>query len=384
MDAAKNVVANFILNTYTLSVSTSGTGTGSVTSTPEGINCGDTCVATYAQDTNVALTPIPAEGSAFIGWTGTCNGSGACVVSLNAAKSVSAIFDLVTIPVAAINLVKTVSVQPGVCGTDTTLTVLPGETVYYCYTVTNSGNVTLTQHSLVDDQLGTITNTLSTLLLPGQTISTVALGFSVSAQIEEQTTNFATWTAVAQTEALSTTATSTATVSLGEAAYDVNLAGDFTPPSGGGVTGGELNYEVGIRNNGTATLKNVQIVFVVPTRTVFSSSAGSSLASLALTPDDTATWDCPEGAPAGTLCTYTIAVLPPGQEVTTAIALRVVEEINVDEVVVRLDVMPEGTPLTPVDPVEIIVAGPDATVRELLFMPALQRAVHERGRMVPQ
>jgi len=61
-----------------------------------------------------------------------------------------------------LSLVKTVGTTPGVCATTSTITVSPGTTVYYCYTATNSGTETLTTHTLVDDQLGTIFSGWST------------------------------------------------------------------------------------------------------------------------------------------------------------------------------------------------------------------------------
>ncbi len=46
--------------------------------------------------TSVTLTPTPAAGSVFAGWSGACTGTGACVVTMNAAQSVSAVFNLQT------------------------------------------------------------------------------------------------------------------------------------------------------------------------------------------------------------------------------------------------------------------------------------------------
>ena len=44
MDAAKMVTATFILNTYPLTVTKTGNGSGMVTSSvPGGINCGNDC-----------------------------------------------------------------------------------------------------------------------------------------------------------------------------------------------------------------------------------------------------------------------------------------------------------------------------------------------------
>jgi len=77
----------------TLTVTKSGTGIGTVTSSPSGIDCGSTCTASYAKGTKVALTPVPDSGSIFTRWSGDCNGTGPCKVTMSADKSVEAVFD---------------------------------------------------------------------------------------------------------------------------------------------------------------------------------------------------------------------------------------------------------------------------------------------------
>jgi Fe-S cluster biogenesis protein NfuA len=94
MDAAKSVTATFNLVKRTLTVNKAGTGTGSVTSSPGGIDCGSTCSADFDHGTVVTLTATPALGSTFTGWSGACTGSGSCVVTMDASKSVTATFDL--------------------------------------------------------------------------------------------------------------------------------------------------------------------------------------------------------------------------------------------------------------------------------------------------
>jgi len=94
MDAAKSVTATFTLQQFTLTVSKSGTGAGSVTSSPAGINCGATCSTPYDFGTSVTLTATPTTGSTFAGWSGVCSGTGSCVVTMDAAKSVTATFTL--------------------------------------------------------------------------------------------------------------------------------------------------------------------------------------------------------------------------------------------------------------------------------------------------
>ena len=77
---------------YTLSVTRSGSGSGTITSDTGGISCGASCWADYAAGTSVTLTAIPASGSFFSGWGGACTGTGSCVVTMSAAKNVTATF----------------------------------------------------------------------------------------------------------------------------------------------------------------------------------------------------------------------------------------------------------------------------------------------------
>ena len=89
MNAAESVTATFVQNA-TLSVSV--TGSGSVTSSPTGISCPSTCSANFTGGAQVTLTATPADGWGFSGWGGACSGVGDCVVTMNAAQSVTATF----------------------------------------------------------------------------------------------------------------------------------------------------------------------------------------------------------------------------------------------------------------------------------------------------
>ena len=77
---------------YGLTVTKSGTGSGTATSAPAAINCGSTCSASFASGTNVTLTVALDPGSTFIGWSGDCTGTGNCTVSMTASKNVTANF----------------------------------------------------------------------------------------------------------------------------------------------------------------------------------------------------------------------------------------------------------------------------------------------------
>jgi hypothetical protein len=75
-----------------LEVRRGGSGAGSVTSDPGGIDCGSTCTATYPDGTVVRLIATPADGSVFDGWTGACLGLGECTVTVHGRQVVTAMF----------------------------------------------------------------------------------------------------------------------------------------------------------------------------------------------------------------------------------------------------------------------------------------------------
>jgi hypothetical protein len=89
-----------IQTNHTLSVNKSGSGSGSVTSLPAGINCGPSCSAVYSEGTTVTLSALSDADSTFTGWSGGgCSGTGTCQVTMNADTNVTAAFD--TIPPTA-------------------------------------------------------------------------------------------------------------------------------------------------------------------------------------------------------------------------------------------------------------------------------------------
>jgi ELWxxDGT repeat protein len=80
--------------TFTLNVTKAGTGSGTVTSGPAGIDCGNDCSKRYAASRRVTLTAREDGDSRFTGWTdGPCSGTGPCTVTMNADASVTANFD---------------------------------------------------------------------------------------------------------------------------------------------------------------------------------------------------------------------------------------------------------------------------------------------------
>ncbi len=88
----------------TLTVTKNGPGRGTVTSSPEGIDCGSTCSAPFAA-VPVVLTATPAPGSIFTGWSGGgCSGTGTCTAQMGNDRSVTATF---TLPPKTLTVAKT-------------------------------------------------------------------------------------------------------------------------------------------------------------------------------------------------------------------------------------------------------------------------------------
>jgi uncharacterized delta-60 repeat protein len=91
-NGSKNVFALVRYQGSSLTVTRTGSGSGSVTSSPNGINCGSTCSAPFAA-MPVTLTATPAAGSSFAGWSGACSGTGTCTVSMSTDRTVTARFE---------------------------------------------------------------------------------------------------------------------------------------------------------------------------------------------------------------------------------------------------------------------------------------------------
>jgi hypothetical protein len=77
----------------TLTVVPVGSGRGTITSTPAGIDCGPTCVATFDGGALVGLSAAPDGESRFTGWGGDCSGQRFCQVAMNTPRSVRATFE---------------------------------------------------------------------------------------------------------------------------------------------------------------------------------------------------------------------------------------------------------------------------------------------------
>ena len=116
-------------------VSVTLSGSGTVTSSPAGINCGTTCSQTFSAGTQVTLSATPATGFSFGGWSGSCTGTGACVLPTSGAQSVTASFTgsgplQVTVTLTGAGTGTVSSTPAGInCGTNCTTTFPAGTQV---------------------------------------------------------------------------------------------------------------------------------------------------------------------------------------------------------------------------------------------------------------
>ena len=81
---------------FTVTVQKQGIGSGTISSTPLGIDCGTTCSGDFEQGTMVSFNAATAPRSVFVGWSGgACSGAvPTCTVVINANQTVTATFTI--------------------------------------------------------------------------------------------------------------------------------------------------------------------------------------------------------------------------------------------------------------------------------------------------
>lgn len=84
--SSASVTASFTTtaNTRLVTLSKTGSGMGTVTSSPSGLNCSIDCGSTSANflsSASVTLTAQASSGSTFTGWGGACSGTGSCTLA---------------------------------------------------------------------------------------------------------------------------------------------------------------------------------------------------------------------------------------------------------------------------------------------------------------
>lgn len=175
----------------TVNVTATGTGGGTVTSSPAGISCGVTCSAMLSVSSAVVLTAAPNATSAFTGWSGACTGSSTtCTIAAGSnAASATATFELVqhlfTVILAGTGTGTVTSSPAGItCGTDCTEGYTSGTAVTLTATAaasstfagwTGGGCATATTCVVTITQAANVTATF-TLTTPTLTVALAGTG----------------------------------------------------------------------------------------------------------------------------------------------------------------------------------------------------------------
>ena len=95
---------------FFLTLETTGQGSGTVVSSPEGIDCLPDCSHAFFPETTVTLTASPQPDSVFIGWQGGgCSGIGPCILTLDQPRTVIAQFE----PIPPANTFRLTIVRAG-------------------------------------------------------------------------------------------------------------------------------------------------------------------------------------------------------------------------------------------------------------------------------
>ncbi len=99
MTQPRDVSVVFVLGPKLVSISKTGTGDGTVTSTDGTIGCGAVCEATVSFVNGIQLNARAAQGSVFAGWSSAdCSGTGSCKVSPLGNVVVTAVFNRSLLP----------------------------------------------------------------------------------------------------------------------------------------------------------------------------------------------------------------------------------------------------------------------------------------------
>ena len=117
-------------------------------------------------------------------------------------------------PLLGLVVTATVGLDPDVCAITERILVAPGTRVFYCYRAENTGQVTLTTHTLRDSQAGLIWDRQQFELPPGASLTTVGAGLALGSQAQRNARTDVTWTASPVTPTLVTSATASARVNV--------------------------------------------------------------------------------------------------------------------------------------------------------------------------
>ncbi len=144
---------------FSLNVTKEGEGSGTVSSNPEGIFCGDTCSASFDGGEEVILTAVADEGSLFAGWSGDCEEceGATCTITMDSDKTCTANFEPVSNEPPVIDSF-TAEPTSGDAPLEVTFTCQAhdndGQVVEYCFDFDGDGEI-----DQCDDSTNTATHT---------------------------------------------------------------------------------------------------------------------------------------------------------------------------------------------------------------------------------
>lgn len=158
----------------TLSITKTGTGGGTVTSSIGGISCGAVCSALSAAGIPITLTAVPDPTSTFVGWSGGgCSGTQPCTINLSGDTSVFAIF-AATPPSISQPPNQWVAMGPG--GVSASVVTIDPHDPNTIYAGTNNAGVFLSTDG------GATWNDISSDLPPYSHISVLAASYDAAQQ----------------------------------------------------------------------------------------------------------------------------------------------------------------------------------------------------------
>ncbi|MEM7283775.1 MAG: carboxypeptidase regulatory-like domain-containing protein, partial [Pseudomonadota bacterium] len=160
-------------------------------------------------------------------------------------------------------LSKSVGVN-GSCGSSF-IGVMAGTEVTYCYAVTNQGGTTLTNHTLIDNKLGTLLNDATFSLAPGMTHT-----FSTTAPINVDTPSMATWHASVGTGAIISDSAEAYVSVSSVTETDIRVKNDVSVESV--IAGDEFTFYIAYSNLSTVTASDVWISSTLPAELSYVSS----------------------------------------------------------------------------------------------------------------
>jgi len=105
LTVSQNIHVDGVFTERQVTLDVTRIGSGRVTSSPAGIDCGSACSMSlpYSTTMTVELSAVPDDGYRFVGWGSPCSGTASCSVTLTEARTVTASFSEIALVSIAID-----------------------------------------------------------------------------------------------------------------------------------------------------------------------------------------------------------------------------------------------------------------------------------------